>query len=291
MSIPSIILSELQHLELDAEFSGSLPRIRSSSGRVYFAKLGSSRDAEQWAGEAASLKDMHAAARGLAPHLLSFGIANNSSPYFISEYKDIGRLSDGTARTLATRLASELHVHTSRKGFGFEIPTYCGATRLKNGWFNTWSECYASMLRDMVSQLRKGRGHPELCNKTDEVIETVIPKLLGPLQVQPVLLHGDLWSGNVGVDQATGEPVIYDPASYYGHNEADLGIARMFGGFPDSFFIEYHQIIPKSEPVEQYELRAELYEFFHHLNHTLLFGGSYARSAISKLDKLISANL
>jgi protein-ribulosamine 3-kinase len=42
------------------------------------------------------------------------------------------------------------------------------------------------------------------------------------------LLH--LWSGNAGYDRTTSSPVIYDPACYYGHNEADLGITHMFGG-------------------------------------------------------------
>lgn len=40
----------------------------------------------------------------------------------------------------------------------------------------------------------------------------------------PVPLHGDLWPGNV----AGG--TIYDPAGYYGHGEADLGMTKMFGG-------------------------------------------------------------
>ena len=52
--------------------------------------------------------------------------------------------------------------------------------------------------------------------------------------VKSVILHGDLWSGNVGYDRITESPVIYDPSSYYGHGEADLGIARMFGGQPRS---------------------------------------------------------
>jgi len=32
--------------------------------------------------------------------------------------------------------------------------------------------------------------------------------------------------------------------------------------------------MPKTEPVEQYELRGDLYELFHYLNHTVLFGVS-----------------
>lgn len=59
-----------------------------------------------------------------------------------------------------------------------------------------------------------------------------IPKLLDNFQPppRPVILHGDLWSGNVGYDVTTSSPVMYNPASYYGHNEADLGIMHMFGG-------------------------------------------------------------
>ena len=28
-------------------------------------------------------------------------------------------------------------------------------------------------------------------------------------------------NGNVGVEKSTGQPIIFDPASYYGHNEAE----------------------------------------------------------------------
>lgn len=53
-----------------------------------------------------------------------------------------------------------------------------------------------------------------------------------------------------------------------------LAIGRIFGGIPRSFFEEYHKHMPKTEPVDQYELRGDLYELFHYLNHTVLFGVS-----------------
>jgi protein-ribulosamine 3-kinase len=61
---------------------------------------------------------------------------------------------------------------------------------------------------------------------------SVIPLLLHDIHPapEPVILHGDLWSGNTGIDGKSGQPVVYDPASYFGHNEADLGIMHMFGG-------------------------------------------------------------
>lgn len=87
-------------------------------------------------------------------------------------------------------------------------------------------------------------------------------------------------------------PVIYDPASYYGHAEADLGITHMFGGeycpfyprslsrctlpqtgqcisvdvpgFSPAFYEAYHSVHPRSQPY--YEQRQTLYELYHHLN-------------------------
>ena len=49
------------------------------------------------------------------------------------------------------------------------------------------------------------------------------------------MLHGDLWSGNAA--SINGEPVIFDAASFYGHHEYDLGIAKMFGGFGSGILI------------------------------------------------------
>ena len=62
-------------------------------------------------------------------------------------------------------------------------------------------------------------------------------------------------------------PVLPSPSV-----ESSLAIARIFGGFPRSFFEKYHEHLPKTEPVDQYELRADLYELYHYLNHTILFG-------------------
>jgi protein-ribulosamine 3-kinase len=56
------------------------------------------------------------------------------------------------------------------------------------------------------------------------------------------------------------------------HALSSLAIARVFGGIPKSFYRAYHDHFPKSEPKEDYEARGNLYELFHYLNHTVLFG-------------------
>ena len=168
-NIPRILLEKLQQLEPDSEFTGSLPKIRSSSGKTYFAKTGSFLEKEQYVGEAESLKAIESAAPGLAPNVLSFGVGNEDKPYFICEYKDLGRLDDETGKVLAKRLATELHTHQSAQGFGFHVPTYCGATRLKNGWFPSWEECFNTMIGDLLSELADRRYYDELCSRGEEI--------------------------------------------------------------------------------------------------------------------------
>jgi len=79
----------------------------------------------------------------------------------------------------------------------------------------------------------------------------------------PVVVHGDLWSGNASRGTLAGrsdvEEVIYDSSACYAHSEYELGIMNMFGGFGGSFFKEYHKLCPKTEPVEEYEDRVALY--------------------------------
>lgn len=105
-------------------------------------------------------------------------------------------------------------------------------------------------------------------------INSVVPRLLSDSSPppKPVLLHGDLWSGNISTDSNTGEPILYDMSSYYGHNEADFGISQMFSSLTPAFYKKYHSILPRSEP--HHNERMKLYELYHHLNHYLMFGVS-----------------
>ena len=61
---------------------------------------------------------------------------------------------------------------------------------------------------------------------------------------------------------------MFDPASFYGHDEYDLAIAGMalqgIEGFNKHFYNEYHKLIPKAPGFEDRHL---LYMIFHFLNH------------------------
>ncbi|TKA50406.1 hypothetical protein B0A53_06261 [Rhodotorula sp. CCFEE 5036] len=194
--------------------------------------------------------------------------------------------SDEHQRRLA-ELVAQLHLAPApaSQQYGFPIPTCCGATVQDNTEEPDWATFFGERrIRDLIRRI----GDAELEKLGGEVQQRVIPHLLGKLDIKPSLLHGDLWSGNARFSRSRSQPIIFDPASYYGHSEADLGIMHMFGGFSPAFFQRYHQLVPRSEPREEYEQRVQLYEAYHHLNHALLFGGSYKSGAVSLLRGLLS---
>lgn len=210
-----IFLPHLCKTEPEAQFTFSLPTITSSAGNKYYAKIGEVAELDQYIGESESLKAIHEAAPGLAPTVFAAGVTDENPntaagrPYFLSEYKGMGSLSEKSAELLGERLATELHAFKSTKGYGFHVPTYCGATRQVNGWFETWEECYSSMIENLLLKLKSSRrGSQQLVAKGEEVRSRyvasqrfvsvlihrrVIPWLLRPLRIEPVLLHGDLW--------------------------------------------------------------------------------------------------
>ena len=69
-----------------------------------------------------------------------------------------------------------------------------------------------------------------------------------------------------------GEPVLFDPAAYYGCRETDLAMTRLFGGFSRAFYRAYEEVLPLSPGFEE---RVKLYNLYHLLNHALMFGGGY----------------
>ncbi|RKP23289.1 Fructosamine kinase-domain-containing protein [Syncephalis pseudoplumigaleata] len=123
---------------------------------------------------------------------------------------------------------------TSNKGhsrgcYGFPCTTYCGATPQANtpcpdGWSVFWRD---KRLRPLLATLE----HDQELNRLGHELMAMVPQIIGDdTLITPSLIHGDLWSGNWGIRADTGEAVIFDPAMYFGHHEAEFGIINMFGG-------------------------------------------------------------
>lgn len=109
-----------------------------------------------------------------------------------------------------------------------------------------------------------------------------IAELVGP-EEPPARLHGDLWSGNLLVDEH-GAPVLIDPAVYGGHREVDLAMMRLFGGFSPRCFAAYAESHPLPAGRED---RVPLYQLLPLLVHVVLFGGSYVAAVESALARLL----
>ena len=114
----------------------------------------------------------------------------------------------------------------------------------------------------------------------------IILELLAGHQPQPSLVHGDLWSGNASVT-VDGEPIIFDPATYWGDREVDIAMTELFGGFPTTFYRGYNEAWPLDDGYKQ---RKTLYNLYHVLNHFNLFGGGYASQAEKMIQQLLRKN-
>ncbi|KAA1072256.1 hypothetical protein PGT21_031205 [Puccinia graminis f. sp. tritici] len=207
----------------------------------------------------------------------------------ISEYFDLSHMDSKLERSLARQLA-RMHDPTNPASqapngmYGFDVPTHCGETEQDNTWEKDWMVFFRDRrIKSVVDRI----GDEEIKQLGKTLCDEVIPFLLTDFHPAPVpvIIHGDLWSGNISVNRQTGEPVLFDPSSYYGHSEVELGIMKMFGGRTNAFFEEYHKHRHRSEP--HHEERIRLYELYHHLNHTLIFGGGYRHGAIKIMNELI----
>ena len=165
----------------------------------------------------------------------------------------------------------EMHLNATEsnpKMFGYPIGGFIGLTDQKKGWEENWTDCFLKLrIIPQLSILKSNILGKETINKVKEKIETELRKHK-PIKT---LIHGDLWSGNAGIEKS-GKGVIFDPASWWADNEVDIAMTRLFGGFEKEFYEEYHKIFPIKEGFDK---RIIIYNFYHILNHANMFGGSY----------------
>ena len=182
------------------------------------------------------------------------------------------------------RALARLHLATKTTRFGFERDNYLGATPQPNGWRESWSEFWGGQRLDWQLRLfaAKTVADDPLLAQGRRLLSR-LDDLLGDISEPAVLLHGDLWSGNAAAVE-DGGPIIFDPASYYGHREAEFGMMRMFGGFDARCEAAYQELWPFLPGAEE---RICLYRLYHELNHLNLFGAGYYQRCISSMRQLL----
>ena len=132
--------------------------------------------------------------------------------------------------------------------FGFHSVTCCGKIPQNNDWHDNWIEFYArNRLNQQIDLIIENYGNRKIVEYWSE-LQLKIDKFFIDIMdnIEPALLHGDLWSGNI-TQIMNSEPVIFDPASFYGHSEYELSISKLFGGFSPGFYNEYFKKIPQQK--------------------------------------------
>lgn len=178
------------------------------------------------------------------------------------------------------RALAKLHM-TSSNSFGFYEDNYIGSSKQKNSQKESWSIFFS---HNRIGYQCTLANKNEYLSKTQiDNIVTYIENELSQIDILPSLLHGDLWSGNYIVDKDS-QPVLIDPAVYYGHWESELAMTKLFGGFASDFYDAYYEINPKTEGYAQ---REDFYTLYHLLNHLNLFGRSYYGQVMAIINRYI----
>jgi protein-ribulosamine 3-kinase len=255
-------------------------RWESRSGAL-FVKIAPAGQLAMFEAEAEGLRELASARAVRVPRVLAVG-ATAHAAFLALEWIDLSGLSSSAGAKLGEQLAQQHR--TSADQFGWHRDNTIGSTPQLNARATSWSEFFCERRLRYQLDLAAEKGHTGRLQERGARLLERIDALFADHQPAPSLLHGDLWGGNAGVD-ASGMPVIFDPAVYYGDREADLAMTRLFGGFAPSFYSAYEAAWPLPKSARR---RVDLYNLYHVLNHLNLFGGGYGAQAESMIDRLLA---
>ncbi len=187
-------------------------------------------------GEFVSMTALHDTLPYLTPVPVAWGTyaADPNIHFFLCGFVEMtDDLPDvqGLAKSLA-----ELH----KKGispngkYGFSVPTLQGTIPQYTEWTDSWEEFFTKSLKKVMDNELESQGSDDKVERLyGETLSKIVPRLLRPLEtggrsIQPRLVHGDIWDGNVSTDMSTNVPVIYDATCIYAHNESTC----LTTGFP-----------------------------------------------------------
>lgn len=244
-----------------------------------FLKTGPESASEMFAGEAEGLQEIAGSDAIRVPTVAGYGVAAETA-YIALEWLCLDQPYANTERELGERLAA-MH-RSTRERFGWHRDNTIGLTPQQNEWGEDWIEFLRERRIGYQLRLAAENGFTgELQEKGVRLLKR-LPIWFEHYECDASLLHGDLWGGNWG--SCDGEPVIFDPAVYFGDRESDLAMTRLFGGFGRGFYEAYEH----SWPLESGHLeRRAIYQLYHVLNHLNLFGSGYLGRAIALMDELL----
>jgi len=247
-----------------------------------FIKFNQQDRLDMFEAEEAGLHELKQAGAIYIPQVFGCGISGQQSFILLENLQLSGAQSD-SSKQLGQQLA-KMHQHTSQQ-FGWSRNNTIGSTEQINKQSGHWLDFWVEHRLGFQLELVKQNGATNSLYIKGQSLIKELEFFFQGYQPAPSLLHGDLWSGNVGYLQA-GQPVLFDPAVYYGDREADIAMTELFGGFPVDFYTAYNQEWPLDKGYKQ---RKSLYNLYHILNHYNLFGGGYAGQAENMIDQLLKS--
>lgn len=252
-------------------------KVNTTEGNFFVKKNSASLYPQMFEKEALGLKVLREAKSIELPEVVDFGESENDAFLilrFINNGSETSSFWDDFGRQLGN-----LHKN-SDKHFGLNHDNYIGSLYQYNNKHDNWSDFFRA--ERLERQVKLARNNGAIDTGTVSAFERFYARLdnIFP-QEPPALLHGDLWGGNFMVSEK-GNPVIIDPAVYYGHREMDLGMSQLFGGFDHQFYNSYNKHYPLENGWEERLSYCNLYPLMVHVN---LFGGGYLQSVKTILRK------
>ncbi len=198
--------------------------------------------------------------------------------FLILSFVDEGRRSGDFDRRFGRALAG-LHRHANRQ-YGLDHDNYIGRLPQKNDWRDNWNSFFMECRLEPQFAMARERGFFNgPARQSLDRLGKSLPELLP--DEPPSLLHGDLWGGNYMCDNEN-QPVLIDPAVYYGHRETELAFTTLFGGFGRDFYSGYEESWPLQPGFSE---RRDIYNLYPLLVHVNLFGGMYVSQTESILRR------
>ncbi len=247
--------------------------------KYWFVKINKPCHVDMFAAEMEGLQEIIKTRAIRAPQPVCYG-QSKSHAFLVMEYLSLRGSPDG--RLTGKQLAG---MHQQNQSiFGWNRDNTIGSTPQKNTPDTNWANFWRVQRLEYQLNLALKKGFPHRHFDQGMILAEATSQFFTDYQPFASLLHGDLWGGNCSADHQ-GNPVIYDPATYYGDRETDLAMTELFGGFGMYFKASYHDILPIDPG---YTTRKTLYNLYHILNHYNLFGGGYATQAATMIDSLLS---
>lgn len=257
-------------------------RGRSSEGPV-FLKTRPSTPANFYAREAAGLRALRATSTIPVPEVLRESSAGLILRWIDHEEAPQGREYSTGAEDFGRSLA-DLHAHTGPHFGSIDaLPYgYLGLVALDLSPEGDWSTSY--LQRRVLPLGRAAVAVHRLDPTALSLIEGLIDRdreVCGPPE-PPVMVHGDLWSGN-RVIAGDGRHWLVDPSAHFGHREGDLALMRLLGGFAEATFAAYMEASPLAPG---WQRRIGLHQLVPLLVNTVMRGGANGSQVMTRLRDL-----